>query len=370
LLTGLAACTSPSAAPAHEGTPSAGTTSPAASPQPKRAFTVESLATLDLAGTDIGPPAMDDRRVVFPFGNVASGGWDRVAAYVPGEQAPRAIARSQWSDGFVNWVAVAGDWVAWVDQSHRQGDDDPRVLWRVRALNTATGERRLLAGNGDVPDPYVPQVHGHGRALFWTQAEPDRSAREMVRRPSWAQPRTLMRHTEMTPGSETAIRGNLVYLGPAGRPGQGHTVGGDCGAVPLDGSAPPRPHTRTALAMGCAAAAGRVVWTEHVDPAGPVPADGELDDPYEVHATTISVGPDRLLHRGYLPTGYPVAGRGFALWTGSDGRLVVHGTTSDATVRFPGRADRVASNGDDLVAYATATSTGTTLRVVRLTPSP
>ncbi|MGN6574710.1 MAG: hypothetical protein ACTHKG_03405 [Nocardioides sp.] len=329
---------------------------------------MEPVATLDLAATDIGPLAMDRRQVVFPFGSAASGGWDRVGAYIPGEQATRTLARSRWSDGFINWVAVAGDWVAWVDQSHRQGDDQPRVLWRVRALNTATGERRLLAGNGDVPGPYVPQVHGHGRSLFWTQAEPDRSAREMVWRPAWTRPRALLRHTEMTPGSETATGGRLVYLGPAARPGQGHTVGGDCWAVPLDGSMPPRPLTRTALAMGCAAAAGRVVWTEHVDPAAPLPPDGELDDPYEVRSSSLSGGPDRLLHRGYLATGYRVAGNGFALWTGSGGRLVVHRTTSDATVRLPGRADRFASDGDDLVAYATVTRTGTTLRVVRLTP--
>ncbi len=358
-------CTGPSSAPS----PAARSAQAAPSPSDPQAAGISAVrvAGLTLPGDEIGPPAMDDRRVVFPIGGSRTGGWDRVGSFVLDGEAPRIVARSQWATGLINWVAVAGDWVAWVDQDHRQGDDDPRVLWRVRALNTSTHERRLLATNGDVADPYVPQVHGHGQYLFWTQAEHDRSARERLWRPGWAEPRDLLRHTEMTPGSESVAHGRMVYLGPSGRSGHGHTVGGDCWAVPVDGSRPPRPLTRTSLAMGCAAAGGSLVWTEHVDPSDPPPAEGLLDDPYEVRASGLAGGRDRLLHRGYLPTGYPVAGRGFVLWHGPGAHLVAHSTSSGAALRLPRRADRIASDGGDLVTYATVKETGTTVSVVRVT---
>lgn len=313
---------------------------------------------------------MDGRRVVFPFGDTAQGGWDRVGTVDIADGSQRTVARSEWSAGFINWAAVAGDWVAWVDQSHQQGDGDSQVLWRVWALNTATQERLLLSSNGSDPDPYVPQVHGRGDYLFWTQAEEDRSARERVWRAGWRQPRDLLRHAEMTPGSESADAGQLVYLGPAGTESRGHTVGGDCWAVPLDGSQAARPLTRTALAMGCALGGGSLVWSEHIDPDGPMPADGLLDDPYQLHASPLGSGPDRLLHEGYLATGYPVAGAGFVVWHTFGGRPLVHSLVSNAVAKLPSRADggHLASDGAHLVAYSTAGATGTSVRVVRVTP--
>ena len=89
--------------------------------------------------------------------------------------------------------------------------------------------------------------------MFWTQAEADRTAREYIWKAGAGAPRTALRHVEMTPGSETAADGQLIYLSRAAGRHKGHTVGGDCWTVPLDGHAPPKPLTHTALAMGCAA---------------------------------------------------------------------------------------------------------------------
>ena len=178
------------------------------------------------------------------------------------------VARSAWPGGFINWAAGTGDWVAWVDQSHRQGDSDPNVLWRVWVTNTSSGRKRLLSTNGNMPDPFVPQVHAAGGYVFWTQAEADRTAREYIWKAGAGAPRTALRHVEMTPGSETAADGQLVYLSRAAGRHTGHTVGGDCWAVPLDGHGPPKPLTHTALAMGCAAHAGLagLVATHRPDP--------------------------------------------------------------------------------------------------------
>jgi hypothetical protein len=173
----------------------------------------------------------------------------------------------------------------------------------------------------------------------------------------------------MTPGSESAAAGRLVYLGPAATGDHGHTVGGDCWGVPLDGSRAPRALTRTALAMGCALGGSTLVWSEHIDPDGPLPAEGLLDDPYELRASPLEGGSDRLLHQGYLPTGYPVAGRGFVVWHSLGGRPVVHSLDSAAAARLPSRADggHLASDGSHLVAYSAATGGGASIRVVRVT---
>ncbi len=192
----------------------------------------------------------------------------------------------------------------------------------------------------------------------------------MAHRPPAAAARPAAAHGD-TPGSESAAGGGLVYLGPAGTHAHGHTVGGDCWSVPLDGSRSPRPLTRTALAMGCAAGAASLVWSEHVDPDGPVPADGLLDDPFQIHTSPLADGPDRLLHEGYLPTGYPLAGADVVLWHGADGRAVVHSLDSDAAARLPSRAGGyLASDGEHLVAGSTARGDGTSLRVVRVTLRP
>ena len=190
-------------------------------------------------------------------------------------------------------------------------------------------------------------------------------------RTDWKEPRDLLRHTEMAPGSEGVARGMLVYLGPSGLAGHGHTVGGDCWGLPLDGSEVARPLTRTALAMGCSVVNDSLVWTQHIDPDGPLPADGILDDPYEFLTAALAGGRSRLLHRGYLSTGYPVAGAGFMVWHGSGGHPVVHSLASNAEVRLPGRADGggTTTDGGRLVAYSTTADAGTSVTVARVTLS-
>jgi hypothetical protein len=330
---------------------------------------IERVARVRLADTAVGPLAMDAEQVAFPFGESARPAWDRVGVVDLPAGSLQTVAHSAWTAGLINWVAVTGDWVAWVDQSHQQGGREPRVLWRVWALNLTTHERRLLSSNGSKPDPYVPQVHGRGGYFFWTQAEGDRSAREQVWRTGSAHPpRAVLRHTEMTPGSETLTEGQLVYLGPAGGGAAGRTIGGDCWSVPVDGSAPARPLTHTALAMGCARDADTLVWTEHIDPDGPLPADGVLDDPYQVHAASFGSASERLLHEGYLPTGYPVVGASFVAWSAAGGAPVVHDLASGAAARLPSPADggHLASDGDQLVAYSAAGGADTSLTVVRI----
>ncbi len=234
--------------------------------------------------------ALDADRVVFPLADEGGADWRSVGVLDVGAHTQQVVAHSEFPQGLVNWVAGTGDWVAWVDQSRRQSDSDPNVLWRVRAKNLATGEERLLAGNGTTGDPFVPRVHGDAGFFYWTEAEADRSARELTWTAAWPRPRAILRHAEMTPGSETAADDALVYLSRAATGKKGHTVGGDCWTVPLDGSGRPQPLTHTALAMGCAVSDdGDLVWSEHIDPhTRPLPDDGVLDDPYKMQTAHIS----------------------------------------------------------------------------------
>lgn len=264
---------------------------------------------------DVGPIALDGTTVIYAFADPGSTDWTHVGVADTQTGTERVVADSAWPDGLINWVAGAGDWIAWVDQSARQSDAQPFVLWAVHAQNMATGEEVILATNGDLPDPFVPVVHGQDGYAFWTEAEPDRTAREMIWKPGWDKPRTLLQHAEMTPGSETATDGMLVFLSHPATAHRGRTVGGDCWAVPLDGSGSPRPLTHTALAMGCAASDGWLAWSLHIDPKNrPLPPDGVLDKPYEVFVRRLN-GKALLLHRGYLSTGYPDVGDGFVAWT-------------------------------------------------------
>jgi hypothetical protein len=167
----------------------------------------------------------------------------------------------------------------------------------------------------------VPILRSQDGHVFWTQAERDRTAREQVWEPGWAKPRDVLRHTEMTPGSESISRDRLVYLGRAATGPTGHTVGGDCWSVPLKGGTP-QALTHTALAMWCAAGGETLAWTLHIDPtAEPQPADGILDDPYELWARTGAE--PRLLRRGYFSMTDPAAGGGYVAWLNYKGRLTV-----------------------------------------------
>jgi hypothetical protein len=170
----------------------------------------------------------------------------------------------------------------------------------------------------------------------------------------------------MTPGSETAVGDQLVYLGPSPDADGRHTVGGDCWSVPLDASAPARPLTHTALAMGCAATTDDVVWTQHADPDHP-PADGLFDDPYEVVAAPLTGGPPRVLHEGYLPTGYPEVLADAVIWQ-TGGRPVVRRLSAVGAAHLPTRTDGAGpgTDGDQLVVLTNSRLDDVTVTIARV----
>ena len=338
---------------------------------------VRPVGVLAVPHSDIGPLALTGHTAVFPLTEGGGPDWDSVGVFDADADTERVVAHTDYPQGLINWAAGSGDWVAWVDQSRRQSDFDPNVLWRVHALNTGTGQQMLLASNGNRPDPFVPQVHATGDWFYWTQAEPDRTAREQIWTPSWARPRALLRHTEMTPGSESVVDQQLVYLGPAATRHGAHTVGGDCWAVPLDRTGAPTRLTDTALAMGCAVSdTGALVWSEHIDPrTRPLPDDGVLDDPYQLRTQAFTNlgaatgdAKSRLLHRGYVSFGYPRAGHGFAAWQDVTGHVVLRSLDAAGQVRLPRGVDAITlTAAGDAIAYVTGRGAGTTLTVSTVT---
>ena len=285
---------------------------------------------------NLGPLRLGDHNVVYPYSDSVEGNWTSVASTDLSDRSdltPHDVGHTEFDAGLINWVASVGDWVAYADQSHRQGDADPNVLWQVHAVHVTSRQDIVLASNGDVADPYVPIIHGQDGYFFWTQAEPDRTAKELIWKPGAGSPTAILRHAEMTPGSESVTDGNLVYLGPAADRGdRNHTAGGDCWQLPLTTGGTPEPLTTTALAMGCEANNGDLVWTEHIDPTTEdLPPDGLLDDPYELWAQHIGGGEPVLLHRGYIQSGYPGIGDGFALWQASDGTRIVQNLQNGKT---------------------------------------
>ena len=314
---------------------------------------------------NVGPVAFNGTVVAYPVSSPA-GYWNRVAIINLSTGAQRAGIRTAFDDGFINWVALADGWIGWVDQSARQSDAAPAVLWRVWAMNLSTGERRLLGSNHRRPDPYVPQILGRDRYFYWTAAEPDRSARESAWQVGGGAVFDVLRHTEMTPGSETLDGHRLVYLSRAAAAGGGYTIGGDCWWTGLHGGSP-RPLTRTALAMGCAESGARLVWLEHIAPdEKPMPEDGLLDDPFKIWTQLGSAKPV-LVHRGYSSSRYPIAGRRFVVWQRLDGALMVTRLTHQGhTTRVVAkRVSSFASDGGNQVAMIIK-GKHTSLRIVDL----
>jgi hypothetical protein len=316
-------------------------------------------------GRNVGPAAVSNDAVVFPAGT-AAGAWNRVDSVPLTGGSVKAVAHTQFPGGFINWVAASPDgWIYYVDQSAKQSDGNPRVLWRVVAVDPKTGDPKTLASNGGTPDPYVPIILSQDGWAFWTSAEADKTAREQIWKPGWDKPRDVLRHVEMTPGSESLTGDSLVYLGKASTGATGHTVGGDCWSVPLDGGTP-QPLTHTALAMSCGASGDWVVWTQHIGPKDPVPADdGVLDDPYGLWAAKGSEAP-RLLHRGYFSSARPYVAGSIVVWSAQDGQRVIQSLAgSNATTTVPGHSAVLPAVGNGKVVVMTsATGKKTVARVV------
>lgn len=235
--------------------------------------------------------------------------------------AETVVARSHWASGMIPWQVIHGPWLVWVDQSSMQSFRHPSVEWKVWAKNVVTHEQHLLS-QSVTPNPYVPTVTGGQGWFAWAQAEPDRSVLELVWEPGMIAPRQVLDHISMTPGSESIDQGNLYYLGSAGTPHQGRTVGGDCWSEPLSGGVPPEALTHTALAMGCVAANGHLVWSEHFDyRAHGIP--DKNDDPFSYWAKPLAGGAPSKLWARYTSSRYPVAGAGFTSWMSDSCALIV-----------------------------------------------
>lgn len=321
------------AAGSVDSSPSATRSGAAGSADRSGPLALRHVTTIRVSGS-VGPVRLGEENVVYPFTTDAHGSWNQVGVAALDSAQPRVVATSAWPHGLINWVASTGDWIAYVDQSAEQSDSHPEVLWRIWAVDTSTGQKVRLATNGQQPDAFVPIVLGREGSFYWTSAEADRTARESIWQPGWAAPKDVLRHTEMTPGSETLVGDRLIYLGPNGAGRSGHTVGGDCWSVPVTGG-DPEPLTHTALALGCAAAGNSLVWSQHVErhPAT-MPAAGLLDDPYTVWSQPLDGGQPTRLERGYILSSPPLAGDGFASWD-PDGRRVVRSLTSERQVRLP-----------------------------------
>ncbi|HEX2893770.1 MAG TPA: hypothetical protein VHO29_07180 [Marmoricola sp.] len=353
---GCGAGSTPGGAEPHSGRSAAVDTKTPAPPAATTSVRLGAETRLGLDGRP-GPAALDGTTLAYPLGRDGRA-WDRVVTVSLATGQSREVARTGFPGGFVNWVAVAGSWVVYVDQSAKQSDADPEVLWRVVAVDPGSGHRLVLSSNADRPDPYVPIVQSGGGYVFWTQAEADRTARELLWKPGLAKPRDVLRHTEMTPGSASVSRDGLVYLGAAATGARGHTVGGDCWRVPLTGGTP-EPLTHTALAMDCVAGGDTVAWTLHIDPeVTPQPDDGILDDPYELWART-GDGEPRLLRRGYFPLTHPGVGGGYVAWQTYAQRLTVQSAANPAARSLaPGKpVEQVLADGDNFV-YITRDGSG------------
>jgi len=260
--------------------------------------------------------AMDDSSIVASIGHGATA--DRVERWTHGQHWTQ-IAKSAWPHGFVNWVGVSGPWVLYVDQSQLQDDSHMNVLWRIDAVNVATGDHRAVASNGAKPDPWVPYLSSTEQGITWTQASKSQRADLYAWDGSAGRAVEVAADIEMTPGSDRAAGSYVYYLGPNGRGDKGHTTGGDCWRVPRAGGTP-QVITKTALALSCTPAAGSVFAGLHIDPKTPEPpAGGFLDDPYEVQNFSFSGSPGATIERGYISDWYPVAVGQDVIWQTIDG---------------------------------------------------
>lgn len=292
---------------------------PATSPSPS-ALRLRLGDTIDL-GLDRSPLSLDSDLITFPTASPDSALEDSVAVLDLATATSSVVARTGFSHGFINWAVSVADWTVFVDQSEQQSDAEPYVRWRVRAVNRLTRETRTLKSNGNKPDPFVPRVYARDGYVFWSSAEPDRSARESFWRPEWRAPRTVQGLSDFSPTSETIDDGWMYYVGPS-QINTDDPRASDCWRVRLDGTGA-ESLTDSGFVMSCSADGDRLVWATHIDPATPDPPDdGISDDPYELWTRTGDAEP-RLVSRGYFSSSVPVVVDAFVIWTDWEGRLTV-----------------------------------------------
>jgi len=274
------------------------------------------LAPIEISAKSIAAVAMDDSSIVASIGHTETA--DLVERWTQG-RGWSSVAKSAWPAGFINWVGVSGPWVLYVDQSRLQDDSHMDVLWRIDAVDVLTGNRRTVASNGTTPDPWVPYLDSTDQGITWTQASKSQRANLYTWDGSHGRPVDVASDIEMTPGSDRAAGAYVYYLGANGRGEKGHTTGGDCWRVPRVGGAP-QAITKTALALSCTPVAGSLFAGLHIDPkTSKLPAQGVLDDPYEVQNFDLSGTAGSTVETGYISDWNPVGVEQDVVWQTTDG---------------------------------------------------
>lgn len=291
--------------------------------------------------------------------------FNRVELLRKGSPAPATVARSAWSAGFINWVALAGSWVVYVDQSAQQGDTAPKVDWVIHADNLDTKQHLVLAKSPQA-NPWVPNVYAGDGGVIWATASPSRRADLWRWVPGTAADATtkVLSDAEFTPDSLTPTKDGVVYLGPNGKGLSGHTLGGDCWIAPYDGSRP-RVLTHTALGMSCAVGGNTLVYSLHIDPAQTTP-ENMADDPYEIWTQPLDgSGEPRRIEQGYIQT-RPLVGDGFATWVDQSGRVVssLDGSRHEVIATVDGSGHDEGARGDRFLTSLTHENGHSTVKVV------
>lgn len=284
---------------------------------------------LDLGGEyEVGVVALGQDRVAFPYDTDPSDGRSSIVSIDLASRRRTVVARSEFPDGLINFVAVSGDWTVYDDQEHLRGDGDMKTLWRIVAVNGKTHERRLLSTSGDQKDPFVPYVKSHNGYVYWAVAEPDQSARLLLWRPEWSEPHTVLRNAEADVLDLHVQGDSMVYVGPAA---DKNPDGADCWKVPLEGGTPTA-LTHSGLVMDCVADDEHVIWADHVDPEVDTPPDGMFfDDPYKLVVQRLGHEPV-VVHEGYLSHSFIELFGPYVVW-GDLNENTVMTRTDDPNVR-------------------------------------
>lgn len=267
-----------------------------------------------------GPFSLNGTTVTFPSASGRHGEVEDQVERVDARTGARVLAATtSFPRGFINWAVSNGPWTVYTDQSQEQGEGGRAdVLWRVIATNTRTHENRVLASNRDKPDPFVPRPFSTGGYVYWSSAEPDRSARETLWKPQWPRPRPLLEHESFVPGSETIDGDWLYFLAGPSRSTSGNDTGTDCWRIRLDGT-DREPVTRSGLALSCMPHGDLLLWDDHVDPSVvPFESPEYSDNPYALWVATLGTAPFKL-HEGHYYWSGPLIGHDFLAWSPADG---------------------------------------------------
>lgn len=282
-----------------------------------RATALGSIRSVAL-GEAVGPPQMDDDRLVYPAGADRSAPWDRVLSIDLDSGRSTVVARTAYDAGMINWAVPAGSFTVYVDQSAEQSDAQMNVLWRIWAVDPATTKKVLLATNGQLPDEFVPKVQAQGGYVFW-DSQSEHGTTIWLWRPDWAQPRSVLTSKAIRPESES-IGSAIVYVGPPAKTPRGTRIRGDCWTVPLTGGRPTL-LTRSGSVTDCTTDRRWLVWRQRVKPARGE-ATYQPDAPNEIWYQETGHEAHRLA-AGEMDYTYPHVANGILVWTDSHGEGVI-----------------------------------------------